>query len=90
MKVKGENTFNSNGQFGILTNSLANTFVEINVENGSTLETCGNGDYDIYGYVGEGGALTFLGDGYTCDQDEVVFFDGDGTVVKPDCQACPP
>ena len=91
--VKGKVTLNSNGGVGIdIINPISN--LEINVESsGATLETCGNGDEDIGGFVLEPATratVTFLGDGYTCNQAKVSF-DGPGgsTVVEPDCQDCP-
>ena len=86
--VKGNNTFNSNYFYGINTfvNFDSNANLEINVESGATLHSCGNGA-DINGYVHEGGKVDFSGTGYTCDQDKVSF-GGDGTVVEPVCQAC--
>ena len=89
--VKGNNTFNSNGDYGgILLRQSPNTNLEIIVETGATLNSCGNGVYDIFGEVPAiyNATATFLGDGYTCNQTKVVF-DGDGTVVEPTCQACP-
>ena len=85
--VKGNVNINSNdiGMYSFL-DLKANTKLEINVENGSTLESCGNIVYDIYGYVI--GAATFSGTGYTCSSKQ--FFVGfGGTVVEPVCQACP-
>jgi hypothetical protein len=82
--VKGKVTFNSNGLAGMYSFLYSNSNLEIDVETGSTLESCGNDDYDIYGYVA--GAATFSGDGsYTCDQ---AVFNGGGTVVPPNCQDC--
>jgi hypothetical protein len=82
--VKGEVTFNSN-KYGMYSDLNPSNNLEINVENGSTLESCGNTQRDIYGYVE--GAATFSGDGsYTCDN---VYFPIDGTVLPPNCQACP-
>ena len=68
----------------------SNSNLEIDVENGSTLESCGNIVYDISGeVVASATTATFSGDGsYTCDQAKVVF-NGDGTVDEPVCQACP-
>ena len=67
----------------------SNSNLEIDVENGSTLESCGNDDYDIYGQVPASATATFSGDGsYTCDEAKVVF-NGGGTVDEPVCQACP-
>jgi len=86
--VKGEVTLTSNGFAGMASDVNPSTNLEINVENGSTLESCGNTQRDIEGYVYAAGAATFLGTGYTCDQNKVVF-DGDGTVDEPNCQACP-
>jgi len=86
--VKGEVTLNSNGLAGMYSFLYSNSNLEIDVENGSTLESCGN-YIDIYGYVTAFATATFSGDGsYTCDQAKVVF-NGDGTVVPPNCQACP-
>jgi hypothetical protein len=82
--VKGNVTLNSNN-IGMYSFLRANTKLEINVENGSTLESCGNIVKDINGYVT--GAATFSGTGYTCDQNKVVF-EGDGTVDEPVCQDC--
>ena len=89
--VKGEVTF-SNKNYGMYSYLEANTKLEINVENGSTFETCGNIDYDIYGTVDATATATFSGTGYTCDQNKVVFI-GDnggtvGTVDEPVCQTC--
>ena len=89
LTVKGKVTFNSNGSNGIFTNLYSNAILDINVETDATLETCGNGVDDIFGYVDTSSTAKFSGTGYNCDQDEVRF-DGDGTIVKPDCQACPP
>ena len=87
--VKGENTFNSNGDNGIRPFLNSNSNLEINVETGSTLNSCGNGA-DIRGFVSEGAKVDFSGTGYTCDQDKVEFTgDGAGNVVPPKCQACP-
>ncbi len=87
--MKGTVNFNSNGFYGIFTGLETNTNLEINAENGSTLETCGNGQLDIGGNVNSDATVTFLGDGYTCEQAKVSF-DGPGgsTVVGPDCQPC--
>ena len=87
VNVKGKVTFNSNGQFGIRANLASNAILDINVETDATLETCGNGVDDIYGYVDTSSTATFSGTGYTCDPNKVWF---DGDVVKPVCQACPP
>ena len=82
--VKGEVTF-SNKNYGMYSYLEANTKLEINVENGSTFETCGNTQFDIVGYVV--GAATFSGTGYTCDEAN-FFFTGGGTVDGPVCQPC--
>ena len=70
----------------------SNSNLEIDVENGSTLESCGNDDDDIYGEVEASATATFSGTGYTCDQNKVVFegIGGGtvGTVVPPNCQDC--
>ena len=87
LNVKGEVTFNSNGDNGISTSLISNANLEINVESGATFNSCGNGA-DIYGDVFAPSTAKFLGDGYTCDQDKVVF-GGGGTVVEPVCQPCP-
>ena len=92
LNVKGENTFNSNGGNGIYTFLDSNANLEINVESGATLNSCGNGRYDIGGIVLAGAEVDFLGTGYTCDQDRVSFFffgPGAGNVVPPTCQDCP-
>ena len=86
LNVKGENTFNSNF-YGISTFPFSNANLDINVESGATLKSCGNVAADIYGDVFDPATATFLGDGYTCDQ--IQFF-GDGTVTPPNCQPCPP
>ena len=86
LNVEGSVTLNSNG-IGIFTNISPNSNVEINVETGATLETCGNSQYDIYGNVFSAATLTFSGDGYTCDN--VSFPTNAGTIVEPVCQACP-
>ena len=88
LTVKGENTFNSNGFAGFLTGLPSNNNLEINVEKGSTLETCGNAGNDIGGNVFANAAATFSGDGYTCDRVSISVF-GTGTVDEPVCQACP-
>ena len=88
VNVKGIVTANSNGNQGIYTSQNTNANLEINVESGATLSSCGNGAYDIFGNVDASSTATFLGDGYTCNETKVVF-DGDGTVVEPTCQACP-
>jgi hypothetical protein len=89
--VKGEVTLNSNGiagMYSFLSYSYFNPNLEIDVENGSTLESCGNGAYDIYVYseVEVAGAATFSGTGYICDQDKVEFGNVDDD--KPVCQDC--
>ena len=89
--VKGNVNINSNGD-GMFSFLEANTKLEINVENGSTLESCGNTQFDIYGTVDATATATFPGTGYTCDQAKVVFI-GDnggtvGTVDGPVCQPC--
>jgi len=84
--VKGKVTLNSNGLAGMNSLFGANTKLEINVENGSTLESCGNKFYDILGEVK--GAATFSGTGYNCSS-TTFFVGGGGTVVEPVCQACP-
>ena len=86
--VKGENTFNSNGVDGIYTTLNSNSNLEINVESDATLKSCENGRDDIRGFFFAPATATFLGTGYTCDPNKVVFV-GDGTVVEPKCQACP-
>jgi hypothetical protein len=88
--VKGEVTFNSNGNgfAGMYSFLYSNSNLEIDVENGSTLESCGNTQFDIYGQVPANATATFSGTGYTCDQAKVVF-NGGFTVVPPNCQACP-
>ena len=83
--VKGDNTFNSNNDRGMASNLVANSNLEINVENGATLNSCGNSGDDIYGFVGVGATATFLGTGYTCSSKQ--FING-GTVVEPVCQPC--
>ena len=91
LNVKGKNTFNSNGFAGMFSSLDSNANLEINVESSATLKSCGNAVADINGNVNEGATVEFSGTGYTCDQDKVEFFVfGDGTVVKPVCQACPP
>jgi len=85
--VKGKVTLNSNN-IGMYSNLNPSTNLEINVENGSTLESCGNGFRDISGEVPLSATATFSGTGYTCDQAKVQF-NGGGTVVPPNCQACP-
>jgi hypothetical protein len=90
--VKGEVTFNSNGGKGMNSYLFSDSKLDIAVLNDATLESCGNDDYDINGYVAASatatGAATFSGDGsYICDQTKVVF-NGDGTVVGPVCQPC--
>ncbi len=83
--VKGEVTLNENGFFGMYPSLNTNTNLEINVESGATLNSCGNIVYDIYGFVF--GNLIFSGDGsYTCSLKQFL---GDGAVVEPDCQDCP-
>ena len=82
--VKGKVTLNSNDNYGLYSYLEANTKLEINVENGSTLESCGNTQFDIYGYVA--GAATFLGTGYTCSSKQ--FIEVGGTVDEPVCQDC--
>ena len=90
VNVKGIVTANSNGNQGIYTSQNTNANLEINVESGATLSSCGNGAYDIFGIV-SASTVEFSGTGYTCDQDRVEFtVFGDGTVVLPNCQACPP
>jgi hypothetical protein len=84
--VKGKVTLNSNDGYGMYPYLEANTKLEINVENGSTLESCGNTQFDIYGEVA--GAATFSGTGYTCSSKQ-FFVEVGGTVVEPVCQACP-
>ena len=69
----------------------ATTNLEVKVESDATLNSCGNAVADIYGIVPASSTAKFLGDGYTCDQDKVVFTGlGAGNVDKPTCQACPP
>ena len=86
LNVKGQVTVNSNGDNGIVAElSATNSNVEINVESGATLKSCGNAVADINGFVPEGSKVDFSGTGYTCDQ---IVFDGDGTVTPPTCQAC--
>ena len=94
--VKGENTFNSNGGNdygnGMYSYLISNSKLEVNVESGATLKSCGNnGPYDIGGVFPASATATFLGTGYyTCDQNRVRFFGPNaGTVVPPTCQACP-
>jgi hypothetical protein len=87
--VKGNVTFNSNGGDGMFTiqNYLSNPNLEIIVETGATLNSCGNSRYDIGSDVSIA-TLAFLGDGYTCDK---VYISSGGTVVPPNgpnCQAC--
>ena len=87
--VKGKVTLNSNGFAGMYSFLYSNSNLEIDVENGSTLESCGNIVYDISGEVVASATATFSGDGsYTCDQATKVVFTGDGTVVGPVCQPC--
>eukprot|EP00986_Skeletonema_menzelii_P015166 scaffold11173_cov99-Skeletonema_menzelii.AAC.3 len=93
LDVKGEVTLNSNGLVGMYLFLEANTKLDIAVLNDATLESCGNIVYDISGVVPASATATFSGTGYTCDQAKVVF-NGDGggtvgTVVPPNCQACP-
>jgi len=86
--VKGEVTLNSNGFAGMYSFLYSNSNLEIDVENGSTLESCGNTQFDIYGQVPANATATFSGTGYTCSSKQ--FFVGvGGTVVEPVCQACP-
>jgi hypothetical protein len=84
--VKGSVTLNSNGLVGMYPFLEANTKLDIVVDNGSTLESCGNGVSDIEGYVAASATATFSGTGYICDQTNLF---GGGTVVEPVCQACP-
>ena len=84
--VKGKVTFNSNVSFGMYSYLFSDSKLDIAVLNDATLESCGNTRRDISGFVE--GAATFSGTGYTCDQ-TYFFFDGNGTVVEPVCQACP-
>ena len=84
--MKGEVTFNSNGAYGMYSFLDSNAQLEINVESGTTLKSCGNTGFDIYGFVEPSSTLDFSGTGYTCDQ---IVFDGAGTVVEPVCQPCP-
>ena len=86
VNVKGIVTVNENDSYGMYTASTSTSNLEVKVEKGATLETCGNKGYGIYGDVFAPATATFLGTGYTCDQ---IVFNGDGTVVeKPDCQDC--
>jgi hypothetical protein len=93
LDVKGEVTFNSNGLVGMYPSLFSDSKLDIAVLNDATLETCGNDDYDIEGTVDASSTATLLGTGYICDQFKVVFTgDGGGTVgsvVPPNCQACP-
>ena len=88
LNVKGQVTANSNGIYGMYSLLNSNANLEINVESDATLKSCGNGRYDIGGSVPAAATATFLGDGYTCYSNKVVFI-GDGNVVPPNCQACP-
>ena len=92
LNMKGQVTFNSNGFVGMYTglSSLnSNAKLEINVESGSTLKSCGNAVADISGNVDTSSTLDFSGDGYTCDQNKVVFLgSGAGNVDEPTCQDC--
>lgn len=61
------------------------------VNEGATLTSCSNTDYDITGNIESDTNVAFSGDGtYVCDQSKVLFTgDGNETVVTPVCQACP-
>jgi hypothetical protein len=86
--VKGNVTLNSNNRYhGMYSYLEANTKLEIDVENGSTLESCGNSQSDIYGEVEASATATFSGTGYTCSSKQFIVFGG-GTVVPPNCQDC--
>ena len=86
LNMKGKVTLNSNGFYGMAIFQNPNTNLEINVENGSTLNSCGNSPLDIYGFTASDATLTFSGDGsYTCSSKDFV---GGGTVVGPTCQDC--
>jgi predicted metal-dependent enzyme (double-stranded beta helix superfamily) len=84
--VKGKVTLNSN-DIGMYSFLFSDSKLDIAVENGSTLESCGNTRRDVYGYVTANATATFSGTGYTCDEAKVVF-NGDGTVDEPNCQDC--
>ena len=86
--VKGKVTLNSNDNYGLYSYLEANTKLEINVKNGSTLESCGNTRGDISGQVPANATATFSGTGYTCSSKQFFVTVG-GTVVEPVCQACP-
>ena len=88
VNVKGIVTANSNGFAGMYTSQNPNANLEINVESGSTLNSCGNTLNDIVSDVDTSATVEFLGTGYACDQTKVVFT-GAGTVDPPTCQACP-
>jgi len=88
LNMKGKVTLNSNGGDGMYSSHNPNTKLEIKVESGATLNSCGNGQYYIGGNVQWTDAtLTFTGAGsYTCSSKDII---SDGTVVGPTCQDCP-
>ena len=87
LNMKGKVNFNSNEIYGMNSLLNTNTNLEINVESGSTLNSCGNVFNDIEGIVQNDATLTFTGAGsYTCSSKNLY---GDGAIVPPACQDCP-
>lgn len=77
---------------GFRTNVLIGSNLNVVVNEGATVTSCRNTDYDITGNIESDANVTFSGAGtYFCDQSKVLFTGvGSETVVPPVCQACPP
>ena len=85
--AKGSNIFNSNTRDGIYVRVDESTNFVIDVQDGGSIQSCGNGDDDIYTEDCSGSSVAFTGSGsYTCEK--VDSYDS-GTIVGPNCQACP-
>ena len=86
--AKGSNTFNSNDGDGIYSYIDDSMNLFIDVEEGGSVQSCGNLDDDIdTENCGASATAAFTGSGYTCDK--IYESSNEGTVVRPDCQPCP-
>ena len=88
--VNGEVTIDNNSD-GIGADVDSGSNLNVVVNEGATLTSCKNTDYDITGNIESDTNVAFSGDGtYVCDQSKVLFTgDGNETVVEPTCQPCP-
>ncbi len=85
--MEGNVTANSNDYGMYFRSSGPNTKLDIDVKEDGSFQSCGNSVSDIYANsVDSSASVEFTGSGYTCSSKSN---DGSGTVVGPNCQACP-